>query len=382
MKAEHEVYLDNAATSHPKPPEVIKAVNDALTLCNANPGRSGHKRALKAAREVLACRQALGNLLHSSETMSVVFTHNCTEALNLAIKGLCRHGGHVVSTMLEHNSVLRVLEGLRAESGLEYTLLAPDANGFIEPEAVRRAIRPDTVLIESTHASNVTGAIQPVEEIGRIADEKGIPFLIDGAQALGTLPVSVDDLCCSLYAFPGHKSIGGPQGTGGLYIKPGTVLQTLHEGGTGTDSESMRQPLEMPERYEAGTLNLPGIAGLRAAAETAYSDQDIITRERDLTELLLSGLKSLGATVYGPQDVISRVGTVSFNLDDLSSSELADQLDRRDILVRGGLHCAPMAHRLQGTLRRGAVRASIGKFTTQDDIDRFLCALYEIQRGL
>lgn len=382
MIEKREVYLDNAATSHPKCPGVIEAMNEALETYNANPGRSGHKRALKAAREVLTCRQALGNLLHAEETMSVVFTANCTEALNLAIKGVCRSGGHIVSTMLEHNSVLRVLDRLRREKGLEYTLLAPDGNGIIEPQAVKNAIRPDTVLIESAHASNVTGAIQPVAEIGQIAKQAGIPFLVDGAQTFGLLPTGVDEIGCSLFAFPGHKAVGGPQGTGGLYIRPGTALEPIREGGTGTDSASMKQPEEGPERYESGTLNLPGIAGLRAAAEYAARDDSALERERDLCELMLGGLKSLGAVIYGPQDALSRVGTVSFNLDDLSSSELADMLDEHRICVRGGLHCAPMAHRIQGTIQRGAVRASIGRFTTQEDIDSFLRVLYTIKKGL
>ncbi|MDO4740581.1 MAG: aminotransferase class V-fold PLP-dependent enzyme [Eubacteriales bacterium] len=382
MQRETEVYLDNAATSHPKPPGVLEAMTAALTEYNANAGRSGHSRALRAGREVLACRQALGNLLQTEETMSVVFTQNCTDALNLAIKGLCRSGGHVVSTMLEHNSVLRVLDSLRQTQGLEYTLLSPDANGIIEPDAVKKALRPNTQLIAMTHASSVTGAIQPVCEVGAVARETGVPYLVDGAQALGTLPVSTEEIGCSLYAFPGHKAVGGPQGTGGLYIRPGVSLAPLREGGTGTDSDSMRQPAEPPERYESGTLNLPGIAGLRAAAEYAAADADVLARERELTELLLGGLAALGATVYGPQDAASRVGTVSFNMGDLTSSELADMLDRRGICVRGGLHCAPMVHRLQGTLRRGAVRASIGRFTVAEDIDELLRSLYEIEKGL
>jgi len=382
MERGFEVYLDNAATSHPKSKGVLEAMQDALTVSNANAGRSGHKRALKAGRMVLSCRQALCNLLDAEESMSVVYTANCTEALNLALKGVGGKGGHIVSTMLEHNSVLRVLEELRQRANLEYTLLAPGPDGIIEPEAIRRAIRPDTVLIETTHASNVTGAIQPIAEIGALSRQKGIPFLVDGAQALGTLPISVSDIGCDLYAFPGHKAIGGPQGTGGLYIRPGLDLLTLKEGGTGTDSDRITQPAEMPERYEAGTLNLPGIAGLHAAAEYASADRDVWKREQELTELLLGGLRSLGAAIYGPQSEQDRVGTVSFNLDDFSSSELADLLDQRGIAVRGGLHCAPMAHRLQGTLARGAVRVSAGRFTTFEDIDYLLKSLYEIQKGL
>lgn len=382
-EANFEVYLDNAATSHPKPPEVVRAMQLALTEANANPGRSGHRRSLRAAREVLTCRQALGNILHAEESMAVTFTYNCTDALNTAIKGLAPvRGGHVVSTMLEHNSVLRVLESLRSARGLEYTLLAPGADGIIEPESVHRAIRPDTFLIETTHASNVTGAIQPVAAIGAIARQAGIAFLVDGAQALGAVPVLVEEIGCSLYAFPGHKALGGPQGTGGLYIRPGTALATLREGGTGTDSESMRQPADLPERYEAGTMNLPGLMGLHAGVEDVLRDSGARQREGGLTELLLGGLHALGAEIYGPQEASARVGTVSFNLGDLSSSELADQLDQRGICVRGGLHCAPMIHRLMGTLQRGAVRASIGRFTTQEDIDALLRALYAIQKGL
>lgn len=377
-----EVYLDNAATSHPKPACVLRAVQTALIDANANPGRSGHRRSIRAAREVLACRQSLCNSLHAEESMSVVFTWNCTDALNIAIKGIApQNGGHIVSSMLEHNSVLRVLEELRIRNGMQYTLLAPDASGIIEPESVRRALQPDTFLIAITHASNVTGALQPVVQIGSIAAEKGLPFLVDGAQAMGTVPVSVDEIQCSLYAFPGHKALCGPQGTGGLYIRPGLRLNTLREGGTGTDSISTRQPSEPPERYEAGTVNLHGLMGLRAGVEYVQQDRNAPERERALTEFLLSGLKALGATIYGPQDAASRVGTVSFNLGDFSSGELADLLSTRGICVRGGLHCAPMAHRLLGTLERGAVRASIGRFSTQEDIDALLRSLYSIQNS-
>lgn len=383
MDRGREIYLDNAATSHPKSPGVIEAVVAAMSDLNANPGRSGHDRALRAGREVFACRQALGNLLQTDETMSVVFTTNCTEALNLAIKGICsQKGGHVIATMLEHNSVLRVLDALHRQNGLDYTLLAPGPDGVIEPEAVRKALRKDTVLIETTHASNVTGAIQPIDEIGRIAAAAGLPYLVDGAQAFGILPTSVEEIGCSLYAFPGHKAVGGPQGIGGLYIRPGQRLNSLKEGGTGTDSESIVQPDALPERYEAGTLNLPGIAGLRAAAEYAVTDRDAQQREQELLDLLLGGLRSLGAVIYGPMESSSRVGTVSFNLGDLSSSELADLLNMRGIYVRGGLHCAPMIHRLQGTLQRGAVRASIGRFSSINDIDQLLKGLYEIKKGL
>ena len=377
------IYLDNAATSHPKPPEVLEAVRLALTEYNANPGRSGHRQALRAGRMVLECREAVAGLLGAADPLSITFAQNCTDALNLAIHGIApRQGGHIVSTMLEHNSVLRVLEDLRERQGLEYTLLAPGPDGRVEPDAFRRSLRPDTVLIECTHASNVTGAIQPVGEIGAVAREAGLPFLVDGAQAFGALPFSLADTGASLYAFPGHKALCGPQGTGGLYIAPGLILHPLRQGGTGTGSESIRQPEEAPERYESGTVNLPGLAGLASGVRVIAADiASARERERALTEALLDGLHAMGGvSVYGPGEAADRVGTVAFNMDDLSSAELADRLDKREIAVRGGLHCAPMIHRVLGTLERGAVRASIGRYTTMDEIARFLLTLEAIPR--
>ena len=379
------IYLDNAATSRPKPPEVLESVRLALTDWNANPGRSGHKHAVRAGRVVLECREALAGLLGAEDPLSIAFGQNCTDALNLAIRGSAPcEGGHVVSTMLEHNSVLRVLEDLRLRQGLEYTLLAPGPEGVVEPEAFRRALRPNTMLIECTHASNVTGAIQPVGEIGAIAREAGIPFLVDGAQAIGAIPFSLAETGASLYAFPGHKALLGPQGTGGLYIAPSLRLTPQRHGGTGTESESIRQPEAAPERYEAGTLNLPGIAGLTAGVKVAAEDlSSARERELALTEALLDGLRALhGVTIYGPRDASARVGTVAFNMGDISSADLADRLDARDIAVRGGLHCAPMIHRLLGTLERGAVRASIGRYTAMEEIARFLIVLREIQSEL
>ena len=269
------IYFDNAATSDPKPPEVVEAVRRALTEHNANPGRSGHRAALEAAQIVLNAREGLRALMDAQSATQITFGLNCTDALNLAIKGsLCR-GDHVISTMLEHNSVLRPLSALAAQGRIELTLLSPRPDGFVDPDDVRAALRPHTALIAVTHASNVTGAIQPVAAIGQIARQAGVRYLIDGAQALGALPVSVRALKCDLYAFPGHKSLLGPQGTGGLYIRPGLALRTLREGGTGTGSDSMLQPKELPERYKSGTVNLPGIAGLGAGC--AYVSQRLST---------------------------------------------------------------------------------------------------------
>ena len=378
------IYFDNAATSSPKPPEVVEEVRRALTEYNANPGRSGHERAITAARIVYDCRAALADFLGAGSEDVIALGYNCTDALNLGIKGLLRRGDHVISTMLEHNSVLRPLNELSARREIALTLVSPQADGMVHPEDIRRAIRRNTALIAVTHASNVTGAIQPVAAIAEVARAAGVPCLIDGAQALGALPADVNKIGCDLYAFPGHKSLLGPQGTGGLYIRGGITLNTIREGGTGTDSQSMLQSIDPPERYESGTLNLPGLAGLLRGVEYVSAHRAaILSHERELTSALYEGLSQMPeATIYSPPEEAARAALVSFNLGDLSSSETADALSRRGIAVRGGLHCAPGAHRVLGTLERGAVRASLGHANTFEEIEEFLAALRDIlQKG-
>ena len=376
------IYFDNAATSSPKPPEVLERVSAALTEFNANPGRSGHSVALSAAREVFSARERLASLMNAGEETNIAFAFNCTDALNLAIKGALRYGDHVITTQLEHNSVLRPINALAARGRISLSIVSPRADGFVDPEDIRASIRKNTRLIAVTHASNVTGAIQPVAAIGELARREGILYLIDGAQAIGATPVNVRALSCDLYAFPGHKSLLGPMGTGGLYIRPGVVLRTLREGGTGTDSESMLQPDERPERYESGTLNLPGIAGLGAGcAFVAKRVSAIMSHERELTGALYEGLSAIrGAEIYSPREEAARACIVSFNLPGMTSSDVADRLGRMGIAVRGGLHCAPGAHRFLGTLRRGAVRASVGYANTFEEVDAFLNAVNAIVR--
>ena len=374
------IYFDNAATSHPKPPSVIRAVEKALTETNANPGRSGHRAAIEAARTVLDCREKLAVLLGAADPMNVVHCFNCTDALNLAIKGSLRVGDHVIATQLEHNSVLRPLHALAVRERITLTLVPPRPDGFVDPDDIRDALTPRTALIVCTHASNVTGAIQPVAAIGQVAKAAGVRCLVDGAQALGGMPVNVTALGCDLYAFPGHKSLLGPQGTGGLYIAPGLRLNPLREGGTGTDSHSLLQPGTLPERYESGTVNLHGIAGLAAGCDyVAPKLSQIMMHERELTQALFDGLAAMeGVTLYSPAQEAGRAGIVCFNVGDMSSAQVADALSRRDIAVRGGLHCAPGAHRFLGTLNRGAVRASLGHANTFEEVDQFLKAVWEL----
>ena len=337
-----ETYLDNAATSHPKPPAVLDAVRRALTEDNATPGRSGHPRALRAAEAVLNARETLAGLLGAQDPFSILFTFNCTDALNLAIKGILRPGDHVIASALEHNSVLRVIKTLEASGGVETTILSPQPDGFLDPARYAAAIRPNTRLLILTHAS----------------------------------------LGCDLYAFPGHKALLGPQGTGGLYLAPGLRLETLREGGTGSSSELLVQPEELPERYEAGTLNLPGIEGLGTGAQYVRENAAAIAeRVHLLSQALYQSLRAIpGVTVYSPGDARRRTGIVSFNVGDLSSARVAQTLGDREICVRGGLHCAPEAHRFLGTLSRGCVRASIGAFNTAEDIETLVRAVDEIAR--
>lgn len=376
-------YFDNAATSSPKPQAVLDRIQAALTEFNANPGRSGHPAALSAAREVLACREGVAGLLGCEDPSRIAFCLNCTDALNLAIKGVLRYGDHVIATQLEHNSVLRPLNALAARGRISLSIVPPRPDGFIAPDDVRAAIRKSTRLIAVGHAGNVTGAIQPVAAIGQIARDEGVCYLIDGAQALGAVPVNVRALNCDLYAFPGHKSLLGPMGTGGLYIRPGLSLRPLREGGTGTDSESALQPDSLPEKYESGTLNLPGIAGLGAGCAFVKSRvSSIMAHERELTQAIYEGLARIpGAEIYSPREESARAGIVSFNLEGLTSSDVADRLASAGFSVRGGLHCAPGAHRFLGTLRRGAVRVSVGYANTFEEVDALLAAIYTIARG-
>ncbi len=377
------LYFDNAATSSPKPQIVLDRIQAALTEFNANPGRSGHPAALAAAREVLTCREALAALLGCEDPARIAFAFNCTDALNLAIKGVLRYGDHAIATQLEHNSVLRPLSALAARGRISLSIVPPRPDGFVSPDDIRAAIRKNTRLIAVTHASNVTGAIQPVAAIGQMARREGVCYLIDGAQALGALPVSVRALGCDLYAFPGHKSLLGPMGTGGLYIRPGLSLRPLREGGTGTDSESVLQPESLPEKYESGTLNLPGIAGLGAGcAFVKERVSAIMAHERELTQAVYEGLSAIpGAEIYSPREEAARAGIVSFNLEGMTSSDVSDRLANAGIAVRGGLHCAPGAHRFLSTLRRGAVRASVGYANTFEEVDAFLAAVKRIAKG-
>lgn len=380
------IYLDNAATSFPKPEEVYKAIEEYLRHIGVSAGRGAYKLALEADRIVYEARSHLGRLFNIKDVSRIVFTFNVTEALNLAIKGLLKEGDHVITTSLEHNAVWRPLKRLERERGIKITALPCPQGGSFRLCDLQESIRPETRMIVMLHASNVTGALMPVEEVGKIARKKGIPFLVDAAQTAGAYPIDVEAMNIDLLAFTGHKGLMGPQGTGGLYIREGFEPEPLIEGGTGSESILEEQPRVLPDRYEAGTQNVAGLAGLKAAVKFLLETgvETIRKKELELLEYLQEGLKRIpGLEIYGPPDVTSKVGVVSFNLTSVSAGEVAYVLDEvYGIMVRSGLHCAPCAHRSIGTLERGTVRVSLGYFNTRDDIDTLLKALQDISERL
>jgi len=391
------IYLDNAATSFPKPPEVTKAIARFLAEAAANPGRGGHRMAVNAERMLDDVRAKIARLVNGSDPSRVIFTLSCTDALNIAIKGvLPDERMHVVTTVLEHNSVSRPLQGLVDAGRVELTRIGCDGQGFVDPDDVRRALRPDTRLVVMTHVSNVLGTIQDVAAVGAIVREHGALFCIDAAQSAGVVPIDVAALHADLVAFPGHKALLGPTGTGILYVgercpPPGrklgsdpvdTTFRPWREGGTGGDSSSPTQPPIYPYYLEGGTPNTVGIAGLSAALDyvLAAGSEAMLAHERRLLERILARLDGDERfTVYGPRDTARRVGALSINIAGLDPNDAAAILDDGfGIAVRAGLHCAPYCHRALGTFPAGTLRISPGPFTTDDDITALIDALGQV----
>ena len=386
------IYFDNAATSWPKPPAVAQAMAKFLAEDAANPGRAGHRMAVAAERMLDRVRKQLADLVGGTDFHRMIFTMNGTDALNIAMKGLLRAGDHVVTTTLEHNSVSRPLQAM-ADSGfitLTRVAFSPET-GVIDVDDVRRAISPKTRMVAMTHASNVLGTIQPVAEVGRVVREAGgrVRFLVDAAQTIGALPIDVTAMGIDLLAFPGHKSLLGPTGTGALYVNTTVTLEELtpfREGGTGGDSSSPVQPRLFPYLLEGGTPNTVGVAGLGAAVEYVAGHQGeggALAREQEMVAAVLEALAgNPKLMVYGPKGrdgAKRRVGTVSFNVEGYTPQEVGSILDESfSIAVRPGLHCAPYVHRGIGTFPDGAVRVSPGAFNTQTDLQTLLGALAEL----
>lgn len=385
MNALPRIYLDNAATSWPKPAGVYAAVDRYQRELGAPAGRSAYSEAGEVQQQVNAARRGVAQLIGCGDPSRVVFTFNGTDSLNLALHGLLRPGDHVVTTVCEHNSVLRPLKQLEQQRGVAVSRVKCGPNGIVSLDDLAAAFRPETRLLAIIHASNVTGALQPVVEAAELARRHAALVLVDAAQSLGHVPVDVGELGADLLAAPGHKGLLGPLGTGLLYVSPGVEeqLESLRQGGTGTASEQETQPASLPDKYEAGNHNVPGLMGLAAGVGFLLERSIEANRqhEQELTERLLAGVANCaGVNVYGPADASRQVGVVSLTMAGFDPQELASLLDTAyGIQTRAGLHCAPWMHRSLGTADAGGtLRFSVGPFTTPTEIDTAAGAIAEI----
>lgn len=381
------IYLDHAATSWPKPPEVVQAMTGFLEHAGGNPGRSGHRLSVEAGRIVYSAREAAAELLHVPDPMRVLFTSNATQAINLALHGLLRPGDRVVTTAMEHNAVMRPLRFLE-KSGVRLTIAPCAADGTLDLEAFQHAVNPETRLVIVNHASNVFGTLAPLDEISTIARAAGALLLVDAAQTAGAFPIDMQAMGIDLLAFTGHKSLQGPPGTGGLALGEAVDVsrfEPLIRGGTGSRSEFEEQPGFLPDKFESGTPNGPGIAGLEAGIRwvTHRCVEAIRRHELALTNQLRHGLPAIpNVSLYGPADAERGVAIVSFTVAGKPGSEVGQRLDDEfGVLCRVGLHCAPAAHKALGTFPGGTVRFAPGPLTTPEEIDAVLNAVKEVAQS-
>lgn len=375
------IYLDNAATTWPKPESVYQAVDHCLRTMGANPGRGGHSMARAASMLLYETREALAELFGITDANQLVFTHNATDAISMAVFGIANPGDTIITTAMEHNAVARAVREAQSR-GVRVKIIPCSLSGKLDVAAMKAAIKQKPKAVVMSHASNVTGTIVPVAEVGKLTRSLGVTLMVDAAQTAGVEAINVEDMGIDILAFSGHKGLLGPQGTGGLYIHEGISVRPLRVGGTGSLSESDLQPEFMPDRLESGTPNTPGLAGLNAGVKFILNTgrAAIQAKEMELTKQLLNGLQDIAtATVYGSTAVQGRTAVVSFTLDGKDSGQIAHALDRDyNIACRSGLHCAPWAHRTIGTLKTGTVRLSPGYFNTQQEIEQALAAIKEI----
>lgn len=377
------IYFDNAATSFPKPECVYRAIDKCMREYCANPGRSGHKLSLEAGRVILEAREMLSEMINAKKPDNIIFSLNATDALNTSIKGILKSGDHVITTSMEHNSVLRPLKHLEKQ-GVETTIIQCNKTGELSLEKLSKAIKPNTKAIISTHASNVIGTKMPIKEIGLLAHSKNLIFIVDSAQTVGAYNIDVEDMNIDILTFTGHKGLMGPQGVGGFFIKDGIPLRQMREGGTGSMSESLIQPEILPDKFESGTPNTPGIAGLAAGLSFIKEKgiDNIRKHEETITKYFIQKVSDIeGIRLYGPVEEEKRVPVVSLNVEGKTSAEVSFILDRNfDIATRPGLHCAPLAHKTIGTLEQGTVRFSFGYFNTINEVDKAIDALKSITK--
>ena len=374
------IYLDNAATTMQKPEEVIEAVVQAMHSMG-NAGRGAHSASLEASRTIYDTRELLCRFFGGTDPRRLVFTSNSTESLNIAIKGLFEPGDHVITTMLEHNSVLRPLYEME-KRGVELTIIPADKKGVIDYNDIEKAIRPNTKAVVCTHGSNLTGNLVDIERIGKITRKNGLLLVVDASQTAGVFPIDVEKMQIDVLCFTGHKGLLGPQGTGGMYVREGIQIRPLKSGGSGVQTYSKSHPAEMPTALEAGTMNGHGIAGLHAAVEYIQRTgiDQIRKREQECMKRFYEGVIQVpGVKVYGDFDDMNRCAIVSLNIGDYDSSEVSDELlTEYRISTRPGAHCAPLMHEALGTVEQGAVRFSFSHFTTDEEVDTAIKAIREL----
>ncbi|AGX45141.1 aminotransferase class V-fold PLP-dependent enzyme [Clostridium saccharobutylicum] len=376
------IYLDNAATSFPKPSEVYEEVLKCMKNYAANPGRGSYEIAVKAASKIMETREEICNLFNIASLFNLIFTSNATEALNIGIKGILEKGDHVISTVIEHNSVLRPLHSL-SEKGVDVTLISSDKAGYVSIKDIKDEIKKNTKMIIISHISNVLGSIQDIKNIGNLSKSNGIIFMVDASQSAGIIPIDVEREHIDLLAFSGHKGLLGPQGTGCLFIREGIKLKNFKEGGTGSNSHFMIQPDFLPDKFESGTLNTPGIAGLGEGVKfiKRIGIDSIQKYEEELTSYLLEEIKRLSyIKIYGSYSGNKRGPVVSFNIEGVDASIVGEELDKEGIAVRTGYHCAALIHDVIGTEYAGTVRVSPGYFNTFDDIEKLIVAIMRIYK--
>lgn len=373
------IYLDNAAISFPKPKEVADAVYDFMINNGTSSGRGSYKKAMQSDYIVYECRKLIGNLFNFDDPKKVVFTSNVTDSLNIAIRGILKENDHVITSSLEHNAVWRCLKTLEKDINIKIDTVEYSKDGITNPEDIKKYIRKDTALIVFTQASNVLGTIQPIKEIGKIARENKIVFLVDAAQSAGAMKIDIKEDNIDILAFTGHKSLLGPMGTGGLIINTDIDIKPLKAGGTGGDSAYDYQPDYYPNHLETGTSNVSGIAGLRAAIKFLNREgiDNIHNKEKELTKYALQRLETVkDIEIYGPKDCEKILSVISFNIKNKRPEDISTILDQKyDIMLRAGLHCAPTAHSVINTKDRGSLRIGIGYFNTKDNIDKLVEAL-------
>ncbi len=377
------IYLDNAATSFPKPERVYEFMCEFYRSHGVNPGRSGFDAALETEQMVLGTRRMLAEFFGGSDPNYLTFSYNASDSLNMVIQGMCEKGDHVVTTNLEHNSVLRPLHHLRHDGIIEVTHVPFDDGGYVDPADIAKAIRKDTKLVVVNHGSNVIGTVQPVGEIGAVCAREGVCFVVDASQTAGTWPIDVDAMGIDILVFTGHKCLMGPTGIGGSYIREGTPIRCTRQGGTGVRSAHPFHLDEFPYRMECGTLNIVGVAGLRAGLEYILEEgiERIHSREMKLWERLRDGLAEIGSvTMYCAESPENKIAVLSFNIEGWESADVGTMLDvDYNIACRTGLQCAPLVHRQIGTEEiHGTVRVGIGPFNTEEHIDAAIEAVQDI----